>query len=881
MRPLALAALLALQVAAASLAASTPQADAVAALLLELQGALQTGTTSAFVARHAPDLPAEQATALAAVVDPGSSPVITIRERARARDSVLAEVFVAQGGRAFIANWRLGLDPDAAPSVRVVSLTELSTFRDLLRLSLDESQQFVVSGLVINGPDFTVSLPSGTAFVAEGSDGTTALVLQGRATVRFAPADRTEQGQLDIFAGAPVFTIATDDVFVRVNARELDRVVSWKSLTPVDLRPSDLNRARDVFAQRSRLSFHVDLADLSAERWSVEPAAGSMLVDFRTRRFGWLTYSHAPDDPEDIALFDRDRRRQISLYSSDNRPLDGRASPEDGDASYVVRHTALDLSFDPERLWMHGMASVRVVMRKDASSFTMRLARTLVVSSVSSPELGPLLPLRASGYDSIIIGLPATVPAGTTITVDVQYQGRIEPQALAHEVLRPVADQFPDRPDVDTVPFYIEPRYLYSNRSWWYPQSSESDHASATIRLTVPAEYRSVATGRLVSDTLSFSLDGNGRVTTRQVRTTEFRADRPVRYLACLVARLLPAGNVRGRVPSLAGEAATDGARAAVNVDVITSPGQIVASRTTPERVASIVEFYANLIGDAPYPSLSVVALEDTLPGGHSPAYFAVLNQPHPFTPLSWAGDPVAFTDVPDFFLAHEVAHQWWGQAVGWRNYHEQWISEGFAQYLAWLYVSSVASPDTAYSVMSRMRRTASGLSDEGPIHLGYRLGHLRGDSRIFRSIVYNKSAVVLHMLQRFVGQEAFTRGLRRTYETWRFRRAGVGDIQRAFQAETPLPLGRFFTRWILEAGTPTVRMSWSQRAAGEVVVRAEQIGDVFDLPYDITVIYADGTSERITLRLTEATAEFNVDARRPVRRVEFDDDLTIVRVVW
>jgi hypothetical protein len=879
MRPLAAAALLVLQTVAASPAATAPQTDAVAALILELQDALQTGTTAAFVARRAPDLPVEQAAELAALVDSRTSAVVAVRERARAPDSVLTEVFVAQGASAFIANWRLGLDPDAAPGARLVSLTALSTFHDLLRVQLDESRQFAVTGLVITGPDFTVTLPAGTVFLADVSDGTTALVLQGRADVRFAPASRTEQGQLEIFAGAPAFTTVSDDIFVRVNPRELPRVVSWTTLTPVELRPSDLNRARNIFAQRARLSFHVDLGDLSGEPWSVEPAAGSMLVDFRTRRFGWLTYSHAPDDPEDIALFDRERHRQISLYASGGRPADREALLEDGDASYAVRHTTLDLSFDPDRLWMNGTASVRIVLRKAAASFTMRLARTLVVSSISSPELGPLLPLRASGYDSIIIGLPESVPEGTVINVDVQYHGRLEPQRLAHEVVAPGA-QLPDRTETEAVPLYIEPRYLFSNRSWWYPQSSASDHAPARIRLTVPAEYRSVATGRMVSDELSFAVDREGNPTTRQLRTTEFIADRPVRYLACLVTRLLPAGRVRVPVPSVSGDTDPDGRGAALDVDVLTGPRQVAASRTTAERVASIVRFYADLMGDAPYPSLSVVSLEDLLPGGHSPAYFALLNQPHPFTPLSWSGDPVAFPDVPEFFLAHEVAHQWWGQAVGWRNYHEQWISEGFAQYFAWLHLSSAAAPETAHGVMSRMRRTASGLADEGPIHLGYRLGHLRGDSRIFRSVVYNKSAVVLHMLHRFVGDDAFKRAVRRIYQTWRFRRAGIDDIRLAFQAETPLPLDRFFTRWILESGTPSIRMSWSQRDGGTTVVRAEQVGELFDLPYDVTVIYADDTRERVTLRLTRASEDFPVGTRGPVRRVEFDDELTLVRVM-
>ena len=54
--------------------------------------------------------------------------------------------------------------------------------------------------------------------------------------------------------------------------------------------------------------------------------------------------------------------------------------------------------------------------------------------------------------------------------------------------------------------------------------------------------------------------------------------------------------------------------------------------------------------------------------------------------------------------------------------------------------------------------------SDQGPVYLGYRLGHIRNDSRVFRALVYNKGAAVLHMLRRLVGDDAFSRGMRRFY---------------------------------------------------------------------------------------------------------------------
>lgn len=873
------AALLAIQLAATPAAAPRTQTDPVAGLLASLQAAMQDADIAAFASASS-RLPADQVAWLAAIAIPGQVESVVIRERSRSARSVVADVLVSYGSRGFVANWLLDMGVDAASGrPLLLGVAEISRMNGLVKLRLDDARQFAVTDLRIAGPDFEARMPVGTAFVADVAGGTTALVLRGRTQIRFAPPDQAEQGQLRIFAGEPVLGTTADDLFVRVSPADLRDRLTWSRFDPMPVEADVLDRARDVFEARVGLSYHFDLGDLAADRWSIEPARDNMLVDFRTSRFGWLTYARSPDDPEDVSLVDRGRRLQVSLYKSADR-LHGRIADPGDDGPYEVLHTALDLTFDPERRWLSGRASIRLTMRHATSSIAFRLSDTLVISSVSSPELGPLLPLRTTGYDSFLVGLPAQVPPGRPMTIDVQYHGRLEPQDLHQDALD-VEPLHQDPPAVDdAMPPLIEPRFLYSNRSWWYPQAPVVRHAPASIRMTVPAGYQVMATGELVATTLSEATVASPTMG-RSTRTVEFRSSRPVRYLACLVSRLLPNGTAIARVPAVSpvrGPAVTG--EAAVPVAVFVAPNQSRRIRATPSRVASMVEFYATLVGEAPYPSLTIASLENLVPGGHSPAYFALVNQPHVSSTLTWARDPVAFTSAPDFFLAHEVAHQWWGQAIGSTDYHEQWISEGFAQYFAWLYTAATEPPDTASSIMSRMRRTALDLSDAGPIHLGVRLGHLQNDRRIFRSIVYNKSAVVLHMLQRFVGDDAFYAALRRLYAASRFQAADIDDVRAAFQAETPLPLDRFFQRWVRESTVPQLRLAWAQGDDGTVIIQAEQVGDPFDLPYDATLHLADGTRERATLRITAPSESFRITPRAAVRRVTFDDDLTLARIV-
>ena len=769
------------------------QADGIVRLLLDLEHAIATGRLEEFREIALATIPEAAVARFGTAARGGDDSRAIVRERSRQpQDSgydVVADVLVSRGSTGRIATWVIMAAPDpAAPGqFKVADLKELAAVDGLLQLKLDTSRQFHVKDLVVTAPDLTLRMSSGTAFVAESPNGVTGLVLRGRGEAHFAPPDPAEQVQVQLFSKRPALTTPVDSVFVRLNPAEYALRVSGQSLTPVKTDPAEAARALAVFDEMVPRTYNIDLRALTPDRWSLEPSYGSLVVEFRTTNYGWLTYARSPTDNEDISLFDRAGARNISLYASAEKlEKRGRFYSDDTDAPYDVEHHRVDLSFDPARLWISGRSSMRLrIASNSISTLMIKLAHPLAVASVSSPGLGELLALRIVGQNTVLVGLPTFVERGSQLTLDVVYGGRLEPQPPDREAIAPQSQV--RLPDPETLLLTPEPRFMYSNRVQWYPQGPFTDYATAEMRLTVPSEYQVVATGSLLRASTSVNQDP-GRSGSKLMRIAEYATDRPVRYLACVISRFVPLGRTVVEMPPPAGSTT---AMAPVNLEVVATSRMTGRNRQTPQRVASMLRFFARTIGEAPYPDFTLAALDDNLPGGHSPAYFAAFNQPLPTTPYSWASDPVAFDqEYAHFFLAHEVAHQWWGQAIGWKNYHDQWLSEGLAQYFAALYAAEDRGPAVLQTLIAGMKTSSTPLLSQGPISLGYRLGHVRSDGRVFRAIVYNKSAVVMHMLRRLIGDDAFFAGVRRFYADWRFKKAGTQDLQAAFAARDPHEAG-------------------------------------------------------------------------------------------
>jgi Peptidase family M1 domain len=880
--------------------------DAIEKLVARLEQAVSSGDRAAILAMIDPDGDSASIEAFADTAS-GKPTRVVIKERDRqalvgGSQRLLMEVFIERGIEGNLSTWRIDLRPTTGKTEWLIEKAEgLPPVSGLFRLSLNPTKQFDVRNLVLNGTDLTIEMPAGTAFVAETPDGPTAIVLLGRGRMKFAPPDAAERTQVRIFTGADELVSEFDGAFIRIRPSEFSSRFGADTFVARDVSQADFRRASEIYEEYIGRTLQIDLTDLSRDRWSLTPSTGDLIAEVRTRRFGSLTYARSGNEAEDVTVFDRKRRRNISLYGSATKVAErGRFYSEDDLMDYDVLAYEIDTSFAPERLWINGTTHMKVRIRAAAATtLTLKLAEALTVRGVYADGIGRLLHLRVVNQNSLIVNLPAPLFRDNELTLTIVYSGRLEPQDFDREAIDLQDRQERQEREITTIP--LEPRFIYSNNSFWYPQAAVSDYALATLRITVPQDLEVVASGRLVGPPTPSTGQG-----TRGMKTFVFENDRPVRYLSCVISRLMPVTSTRlNKIRSSPGSfgdlriARNDGPSSSHGSDrtgsavdalkigsadaaaddrglsliVKANPRQIGRARAMAEQTATILQFYSSIVGEAPYPTFTLAVTENELPGGHSPAYFAVLHQVLPTAPVVWRNDPVNFENYPSFFLAHELAHQWWGQAVGWKNYHEQWLSEGFAQYFAALYAEKDLGPNVFAAVLRQMRRSAIDTSAQGPIYLGYRLGHIKGERPIFRALVYNKAAMVLHMLRRLVGDDPFFFSMRRFYAEWRFRKAGTDDYRASIEATAGRDLASFFEAWIYGASIPRVAFSYRTTEANKVVVRFEHRGEVMPVPITVTLAYSNGETEDVIVPVTEKVAERTILLKGTLRKIEVNED--------
>ena len=253
------------------------------------------------------------------------------------------------------------------------------------------------------------------------------------------------------------------------------------------------------------------------------------------------------------------------------------------------------------------------------------------------------------------------------------------------------------------------------------------------------------------------------------------------------------------------------------------------------------VEFFAERVASYPYEKLALIVGATRYGGMENSG--AIVFTSSLFNRTSTAGMSttygVPFGNVT--LIAHEIAHQWFGDSVTESTWSDLWLSEGFATYFAGLFVQRYESEEAFQRYMRDASASVFAYEKKKRVPIFDR------DTESLMDLLnpnnYQKGAWVLHMLRSNLGDDVFFRGIRAYYESHKNSVASTEDLRAALEKASGKDLHAFFARWVYDSGHPQYELKWFWLGKKElrVVLTQKQPGNTFVDPIHLTISTARG----------------------------------------
>ena len=414
---------------------------------------------------------------------------------------------------------------------------------------------------------------------------------------------------------------------------------------------------------------------------------------------------------------------------------------------------------------------------------------------------------------------------GDTVEVSVVYHG--EPM----DGLFIQANKFGDRS-------VFADNWPNRARHWFPGVDHPYDKATVEFIVTAPAAYDVVANGRLLETT----------TVSPERKRTHWKTEAPIPTY-CMVIGAARFSIIR------------PGSWQGIPVSYYLFPGDRDAGTTDFSRSSDMLAFFTDLIGPYPYAKLALVQ-SSTRFGGMENA-----------SAIFFSEKSITGTRRNEAVVAHEIAHQWFGDSVTESDWHHLWLSEGFATYFGALFFEEADGVERFHQMLSRSRAR-------------YIEANRRAPAPVFNPAItdlfdllnaynYSKGGLVLHMLRGLMGDAAFFDGIRRFYHEFRDQTVLTGDFQTVMEARHGRSLDWFFDQWIYRAGHPVVEATWTwDDQRGEVTVHLNQIQPQmpFRLPFTLAFVSGDREQRRL-VELLDRSHVFRFDLDEAPGEILLDPD--------
>jgi aminopeptidase N len=395
--------------------------------------------------------------------------------------------------------------------------------------------------------------------------------------------------------------------------------------------------------------------------------------------------------------------------------------------------------------------------------------------------------------NKVTITFPKVFAAGEQLNFSIYYNG------VPSDGLIISKNKFGDRT-------FFADNWPNRGRNWLAIIDHPADKASVEWEVVAPLHYEVIANGVRVEESFL----------NKKQKLTRYKEDAPIstKVMVIGVARFAvqQAGVVNG-----------------ISVETWVYPQQRVDGFNDFAIATKILDFFQNHVGPYSYKKLANVQSKTTF-GGLENASAIFYNENY-----------VTGTGKYEMTVAHEIAHQWFGDSASEKDWPDVWLSEGFATYFAILFSEFTYGEERRKQEMITDRTQVLNYYKKDPTPI---IKTNEPDPmKLLTANSYQKAGWFLHMLRREIGDQAFWKGIRDYYREFKDGSALTSDFQRKMENASGKDLGIQFNQWLYKAGHPVIEVGWNYDDANKTLkidVRQLQKEGVFQFPLEIGVFTAD-----------------------------------------
>ncbi|MGC1471597.1 MAG: M1 family aminopeptidase [Psychroserpens sp.] len=506
--------------------------------------------------------------------------------------------------------------------------------------------------------------------------------------------------------------------------------------------------------------------------------------------------------------------------------------------NYNLKYHRLELDLDPSVAFISGAVTSYYEAKSDLSTITFDLAANMTVSQVL--QRGNALSFTQNADDELVITLSETILAGVLDSLTVSYSGN--PVSSGFGSFEQTTHQ--GDPVIWTL---SEP---YGAKAWWPCKQDLIDKIdSVDVFMTTPQfnasneEYVSVSNGLEQSQVVSGTQ-----------KTTHFKHRYPIpAYLIAIAATNY----------EVYSHSVPNNGNAFDIVNYVYPESLATAQASTPITV-DIMNIFTNLFEDYPFAEEKYGHAQFGWGGGME------------HTTVSFMGS------FNRNLIAHELAHQWFGNKITCGSWKDIWLNEGFATYLSGIIYESLDGND-AFTTWKQQRNTSITSSPDGAVYLSDT--DTTSVGRIFNGrLSYNKAAMVLHMLRKRLGDGTFYQALQDYLSTAEhaFDYAKTEDFISIVETTSGEDLTEFFDDWLYNEGYPSYSLSWQQPTISEITIVLDQTQSnasvsFFEAPVPVRLLGTLGEELDLVLDHSANQQSFTQSVNFTVQDVLFDPESDLI----